>query len=207
MAPPAEPRVFVVDDDPFVRESVAMLLEAHGLDTAAYGSGTEFLDAVSADHRGCVLLDVRLPDMTGLEVQSRLAEIPLRMPVIIITAFADVALAVRAMKAGAADFIQKPYTDDVLLESVRTAMDGADRSSADAVAAAETEGRIARLTPREREVMEGLVLGKQNKQIAYDLGISPRTVEIHRARVLEKMEARTHSHLVRLVITSRAAPR
>lgn len=206
MPPASDPRVFIVDDDPAVRDSVSTLLVSCGLVSTCYGSGKAFLDEVSADHRGCVLLDVRLPDMTGLDVQRRLADRTIRLPVIVITAFADVPLAVRAMKAGAADFIEKPYTEQALLGSVRAALREAETTDTTA-AVAEMETRMARLTPREREVMEGLVLGKQNKQIAWDLGISPRTVEIHRARVLEKMEANTHSHLVRMVVAVRAGSR
>lgn len=207
MVPPPDPGVVVVDDDPSVRDSVMTLLEAHGFRTSAFASGAEFLGSLAPDQQGCVLLDVHLPDMSGLELQRRLGAMALRMPVIIITAYADVALAVAAMKAGAEDFIEKPFADDVLLDTVRAALDRAGRAAVQAVSCAEIVARIARLTPREHEVMEELVLGRQNKQIAFDLAISPRTVEIHRAHVLEKMEARTLSQLVRLVMTARAVVR
>jgi two-component system response regulator FixJ len=202
-APPPEPRVYVVDDDPAVRDSVCMLLQTEGLATEAYASGAALLSAASPDMRGCILLDVRLPDMSGLDVQHALAKMAVRLPVIMITAYADVPLAVRAMKAGAIDFIQKPYSDAELLRSIRGALLGADLLVAQDASAADVENHISQLTPREREVLQGLLLGKQNKQIAYDLGISPRTVEIHRARVLEKMQALNLSHLIRMTIAWR----
>lgn len=195
--------VLVVDDDEHVRHSLGALLRSHGLAVVSFRSGTELLNVASPGQRGCLLLDVRLPDMTGLDVQARLTEKGVRIPTIIMTAYADVALAVRAMKLGAVDFIEKPFTEDALLGSVRAALARGEQEAEQAISAGDMALRVGRLTPREREVMAAMVAGKQNKLIASELGISPRTVEVHRARVMEKMEVGSLSQLVRLVVTAR----
>ena len=198
--------VFVLDDDEAVRDSLGALLESDGFEVATFGSGAEFLDRFDPVRGGCLVLDVRMPGLTGLEVQEKLAEKGITMPVIIITGHGDVPIAVQALKAGAVDFIEKPFADDVILESVGRALEQGRRNKRDASSAAEIEARLARLTPRERDVLEQLVIGNPNKIIAYELAISPRTVEIHRARVIEKMEARSLSHLVRLALTAGVVP-
>ena len=195
--------VFIVDDDEGVRESMGALLEAHGFSTLTFANGSTFLAAIAPGRRGCVLLDVRLPDMTGLIVQAKLKELGVHLAVVMITAFGDVPLAVAAMRAGAIDFLEKPFAEDVLVASVRAALERADAVAGADQDAARINARLAQLTPREREVLDRLLVGRQNKQIAHDLGISPRTVEIHRARVMEKMQAGSLSQLVRQVLAAR----
>lgn len=199
--------VFIVDDDEGVRESMAALLEAHGLTTQTFADGSSFLAAVAPGHRGCVLLDIRLPDITGLIVQTKLKERGINLAVVMITAFGDVPLAVAAMRAGATDFLEKPFAEEVLVASVRAALERADALAVAGEDAARISARMAQLTPREHEVLEQLLIGAQNKQIAYELGISPRTIEIHRARVMEKMQAGSLSQLVRQVLTARGSTR
>ena len=200
------PTIFIVDDDEAVRDSLQILLETEGYRTAVFGSGLEFLDAYRAGQAGCLLADVRMPDMSGLDLQEILAERQLQLPVIIITGHGDVSMAVRAMKAGAVDFIEKPFADTTILDSVQRALSRADQPRADQALATEAEARLQALTPREREVLERLVLGRPNKIIAFELNISPRTVEIHRARVMEKMQADSLSHLVRLALAAKVQP-
>ena len=199
--------VFIVDDDGGVRESMAALLEAHGLTTQTFADGSSILAAVAPGHRGCVLLDIRLPDITGLIVQTKLKERGINLAVVMITAFGDVPLAVAAMRAGATDFLEKPFAEEVLVASVRAALERADVEAGAGEDVARITARLAQLTPREHEVLEQLLVGSQNKQIAYELGISPRTVEIHRARVMEKMQAGSLSQLVRQVLTARGSAR
>ena len=173
-----------------------------------FESGTAFLAAVEQIESGCVLLDVRMPDIDGLEIQARLATANPGLIVIIITGHGDVPMAVKAMKAGAFDFIEKPFTDDVLMESLQRAwtqrQDLAETqdNSGSSEANSEILGRIDDLTPRERDVLDQLIIGRPNKIIAYELGISPRTVEVHRARVMEKMQAKSLSHLVRMALAA-----
>ncbi len=198
--------VFVLDDDEAVRDSLRALLESAGFDVETFGSGAEFLDRFDPTRGGCLVLDVRMPGLSGLEIQEKLSEKRIAMPVIIITGHGDVPVAVQAMRAGAVDFIEKPFADDVILESVRFALEQGHQITLDMSSATEIKARLARLTPRERDVLEQLVIGNPNKVIAYELGISPRTVEIHRARVIEKMEARSLSHLVRLAIAVGVVP-
>jgi two-component system response regulator FixJ len=199
------PTIFIVDDDDAIRDSLRLLLESAGFTRiAAYGSGRSFLDHASPQHGDCLLLDVRMPDMDGLELQAEITRRSISLPIVVMTAHGDVPIAVRAMRAGAADFIEKPFADDVLLESVRRALvlgTSVDRGSVDRAAVRQ---RLERLTTREREVLEGLVAGRPNKVIAHDLGISPRTVEIHRARVMDKMQARSLSALVRMALATGA---
>ena len=203
---PSEPVVFVVDDDEAVRDSLRMLLESDGLAVETFALGTEFLAANLSRRDGCVVLDVRLPDMNGLDLQRKLATLRIALPVILITGHGDIPMAVAAMKAGAVDFIEKPFADGVLLDSVRRALGAASPAAGKAPLDTESESRIARLTPREREVLEQLTIGRPNKLIAAELGISPRTVEIHRARVMEKTGAKSLSHLVRMALAAGIDP-
>jgi len=195
-----EPLVHVVDDDASVRESLTMLLESAGFSVRAYDSAPAFLVAASDRRAGCVLTDVQMPGLDGLELQRHLAERGIRLPVIVMTGHGDVPIAVEALKAGATDFLEKPFDDEHLLTAVASAIATSQRAHDEAAAVAGITARLATLTPREREVLEGLVAGHPNKTIAYDLGSSPRTVEVHRARVMEKMGARSLPELVRMTI-------
>ncbi len=195
-------RVYVVDDDEAVRDSLAVHLEAAGFTVATFASALDFLREAPSLPLGCVVSDVRMPEIDGLELQNRLIQMNLNFPVIIVTGHGDVQLAVRAMKAGAVDFIEKPFTEQSILDSIRLAQSRfAEQQAVDAAGEA-ARARIAQLTPRERDVFEELVRGKQNKMIAFDLNISPRTVEVHRARVIEKMQARSLSELVRMALAA-----
>ena len=191
--------IFVVDDDEAVRDSLALLLEAVGLKVEAFAGGPDVLARCREMRPACVITDVRMPGMDGMELQQKLSKLLADVPVIVITGHGDVPLAVKAMKAGAVDFIEKPFSDGVILASIEAATRG--REAKRAGAANDVVGqRIARLTPRELEVFQQLILGHPNKVIAYHLTISARTVEIHRARVMEKMEARSLPELVRMAI-------
>ena len=202
-----EQNVFVVDDDEAVRESLAALLVSYGFETTTFAAARDFLTRCDRSAAGCLVADVRMPDMDGLELQERVAaEFP-DLAVIIITGHGDVPLAVRAMKAGAVDFIEKPFAEELIVETVRRAIDHAARAQNQNSDVAAATSRLELLTPREREVLEGLVAGLPNKTIGYDLGISPRTVEIHRARVMEKMKARSLSSLVRIALSAGIAPK
>ena len=195
-------RVYIIDDDGAVRDSLSLQLEATGYEVAAFPSAVGFLEIARTLQPGCVISDVQMPDMDGMELQQRLKEMKLDFPVVIVTGHADVALAVRAMKAGAVDFIEKPLEEQAILESLRHAQTRFAAQRASAQAGATAREKLATLTPREREVFDEMVRGKQNKMIAFDLDISPRTVEVHRARVLEKLEARSLSELVRLALAA-----
>jgi two-component system, LuxR family, response regulator FixJ len=202
-----EPRIFIVDDDEAIRDSLRLLLQTAGFgNVIAYASAREFLAQAAPAMGECLLLDVRMPDMDGLELQQELNRRGVRLPVVIMTGHADVPIAVRAMKAGASDFIEKPFSDDLLLDCVRRALQHAAEASRESAAAEETKRRLESLTPRERQVLDGMVTGRPNKLIAFDLGISPRTVEIHRARVMEKMQARSLSALVRMALAAGVSP-
>jgi two-component system response regulator FixJ len=199
--------IYVVDDDEAVRDSLSLLLKTSGFRVRSFSGAGEFLSAVSSLEPGCLIADVRMPEIDGLELQERLARLDVRLPTIVITGHGDVPLAVRAMKAGAVDFVEKPFTEDTILASVRHALERRPERRArdeDAEAAA---ARLERLSTREREVLEGLVAGLPNKSIAFDLSISPRTVEIHRARVMDKMQARSLSELVRLALAAGIQPK
>ena len=197
-----EPMGFIVDDDPAVRHSLSRLMASVQLPVTTYGTAEEFLDDHSADQPGCLLVDVRMPGMSGLELQDRLADDPVGLPVIIITGHGDVPMAVNAMKAGAVDFIEKPYSDETILGSVNNALESGAPGAGKGTAVEETASRIALLSPRERQVLDQLIIGHQNKMIAYELGISPRTVEIHRSRVMAKMQAKNLPQLVRMALTA-----
>ena len=197
------PTVFVVDDDASVLESLSLLMRSVDLDAKTFASASEFLAAHDPNRPGCLVLDVRMPGMSGLELQAELAERGSILPIIFVTAHGDVPMAVEAVKAGAADFIQKPFRDQDLLDKIQHALAENHRRRGLLAGRSAVAERITSLTPREREVMEMVVDGKANKVIAIDLGISQRTVEIHRARVMQKMEAESLSQLVQMALTAR----
>ena len=197
-----EPIVFVVDDDQAIRNSLKWLIESVGLQVETYASADEFMRSYYPGRAGCLLLDVRMPGMSGLELQEYLARNDIPIPIIIITGHGDVPMAVRAMKAGAIDFIDKPFNDELLLESIRNALAIDQRQREHQGRRAEIAARLAHLTPREHEVMEMVTEGRSNKEIATDLGVSTKTVEAHRARVMEKMEAGSLAELVRMVMAA-----
>jgi len=194
----AQATVFVIDDDQAVRDSLGMLLRSMKIDSQLFASAQEFLDAYDAEWNGCIVLDIRMPGMSGMELHRHLVDQQLSMPVIFVTGHGDVPMAVEAMHNGAFDFIQKPYRDQDLLDRINQAMswDEAHRSEEDRKRS--LQECYETLTPREREVMECVVRGLANKVIAMDLDLSQRTVEIHRARVMEKMCARSLAELVRM---------
>jgi len=194
--------VYVVDDDDAMRESLTWLIESVGLNVETYASADEFLESYYPGRPGCVLLDVRMPGMSGLELQGHLQKQQVTVPVIMITGHGDVPMAVRAMKSGAIDFIEKPFNDEQLLESIRNALAIDDTRRDEQSFKAEVASRLAQLTPRESEVMDMVTAGKSNKEIANTLGVSAKTVEAHRAKVMEKMEAGSLAELVRLVVSS-----
>ncbi|MDR3500159.1 MAG: response regulator FixJ [Parvibaculum sp.] len=197
--------VFIVDDDADVRDSLRALLESANYKVNDYGSAKAFL-AEPVKSGGCVIVDIRMPDMDGLELQEELVKLEAGIPVIVVTGHGDVPLAVRAMKAGATDFIEKPYDDELLLQSVRRAMAASTTKRASVVADPAIVELLASLTPREREVLEHLIAGRPNKVIAFELGISPRTVEIHRAHLTEKMKVRSLPELVRVALAAGVMP-
>jgi two-component system, LuxR family, response regulator FixJ len=199
---PADQLIYIVDDDEAVRDSLSLLLEARGYTVRSFAAAAEFLAAAPTLRPGCLIADIRMPGMDGLELQQRLIEQALQFPLIVITGHGDVPLAVRAMKAGAVDFIEKPFAAEKILDSAAAALALlAEPGDQDVLAAAAT-ARLALLTPREREVLQGLLAGLPNKSIAYDMAISPRTVEIHRARVMDKMRARSLSELLRMSLAA-----
>lgn len=192
--------VFVVDDDDAVRDSLAMLLRSVGLPVETFDSGIAFMDRFRPDLAGCLVLDIRMPKMSGLEVQQKLHELGATLPVIFITGHGDIPMAVQAIKEGAADFIQKPFRDQDLLDRIHVALEQDVRQRSADTQRATIASRYESLTEREREVMLMVVAGKANKVIALDLDLSQRTVEIHRARVMEKMQARSLADLVKMAI-------
>jgi two-component system response regulator FixJ len=196
---PAERTVHVVDDDPAIRRSLEQLLEAAGFKVVSYDTPLAFLDAAFDLVPGCVLLDIRMPGMDGLELQALLQEGNVPMPVVIMTGQGDIQSAIRAMKAGAVDFLEKPYSDESLISAIESALAGADRANVQREAAA-ASAQISALSPREREVLDALVAGRPNKVIAFDLGISVRTVEVHRARMMERLGVRQLAEAVRLAV-------
>ena len=197
-----EQTVFIIDDDAPVRDSLMMMLEAHGMAVQGFESAAAFLETLQGGRHGCALVDVRMPGMTGLELQAALKARGIALPLILMTGFAEVPIAVQAMKAGAVDFIEKPFDDDIIVAAVERAL-AIDRASRPALGgAADALAKIERLTEREREVFDLLALGEANKTVAQKLQISPRTVEVHRARIMEKIEARSLSDLVRLAIAA-----
>ena len=197
-----QPTIIIVDDDEAVRGSLEVLLESHGFRVETFDSAGTFLESEAPSQVGCLIADIRLPGMDGLALQEELVRRGTRLRVIVVTGFGDVPLAVRAMKSGAIDFLEKPYDEKVLLAAVRRALEAARAASQAADAVHEVEMRFASLTERERQVLDLLAAGRPNKVIAYELDISPRTVEIHRARVMEKMGARNLAELVRMVVAA-----
>ncbi len=196
----AQPVVHIIDDDEGLRESLAFLLRSAALEVRSFESARAFLDVLPHAAPGCVITDVRMPDMSGIELLRRLKELKIGVPVIVITGHGDIALAVEAMKIGAADFFEKPFDDDLLVASVRAALRQQEDQTKRAAERAEIEHRISTLSPREKDVLLGLIEGRANKQIAFDLGISPRTVEIYRANLMNKMQADSLSDLVRMAL-------
>jgi RNA polymerase sigma factor (sigma-70 family) len=195
-----EETVFVVDDDQAMRSSLQWLIESMGMRVETYDSAQAFLDAYYPGRAGCLLLDVRMPGMSGLELQAYLARREHRIPVIIITGHGDVSMAVKAMKNGAVDFIEKPFDDEALIVSIRNALQHDEKQRALRAQRADIAARMAELTPREHEVMAMVTDGRSNKEIATALGVSAKTVEVHRARVMDKMRADSLAELVRMVM-------
>ena len=198
--PPEMGTVHVIDDDEAVRQSLAFLLQADSIEVQTYDSAATFLQAADSLRSGCVITDVRMPGMSGIDLLRRLKELKINTPVIVITGHGDIALAVEAMKIGALDFLEKPFDDAVLLASVEAALKRREGETRRDVERAEIESRLTALSSRERDVLGGLVAGRANKQIAFDLGISPRTVEIYRANLMGKMHAASLSDLVRMAL-------
>ncbi len=198
--------IHVIDDDDGVRQSLAFLLSSAGFAVRVYDSATRFLSALSTVQPGCIVTDIRMPGMDGLELQGRLAALGSGLPMIVMTGHADVPLAVRAMKAGAVDFIEKPFDDEVMIAAIHAALDlyemtGHRREELDKI-----QARLASLSVREQEVLDGLVAGHPNKAIAHDLQLSTRTVEVHRANVMTKMAANSLSDLVRMALLAEMMP-
>jgi len=194
------PTVYIIDDDRMARESLKWLIESAGLPVQVYESGLDFLDQVDASMSGCVLLDVRMPDINGMELYAKLKQRDVMLPVIIVTGHADVAMAVRAMKAGVYDFIEKPYNDALMLERVQNAITCDQDNRCNQQRVSTIRACADQLTPREQEVMHYVLNSTQNKVIAAELGISIKTVELHRANLMTKMQARTSTELVRLAL-------
>ena len=194
-----EPTVFVVDDDRAVRRFLCGLIASVDLRVEAYASAREFLDAYEPGRPGCLLLDIRMPGMSGLELQKELAERAIGLPVIILTGHGDVQLAVHAMKAGAVDFIEKPFNNELLLDRVQNAVAKSVDAGSTRVRRDQIMGRVDLLTPRERQVLDMVVAGETNKGVARRLDISERTVEIHRSNAMAKMQAKSLADLVKMV--------
>ncbi|OOZ36366.1 response regulator transcription factor [Solemya velesiana gill symbiont] len=200
----SEVTVFIVDDDQEVRDALQLLMESVGLCVETFGSAQKYLDQFDPKRPGCLVLDIRMPGMSGLDLQARLAAESIHPPIVIITGHGDVPMAVRAVQAGAVDFVQKPFNDQQLLDSVHRAIEQDSVQRGEVSKLLEIQDRLAKLTPREREVMELVIAGKRNKVIAADLNITQSTVEAHRAKVMEKMEADTLSSLMRMMLTLEA---
>ena len=192
--------IHVIDDDPAMRDSLAFLLGVNGFAPKTYETAQAFLATTPIDAESCIVSDIRMPGMNGIELVRKLKDEGPNCPVILITGHGDVALAVEAMKAGAVDFIEKPFDDHVLLGAIRAARDAQRTTLGDNTARAEAEARLAELSPRERDVLQGLVAGKINKVIAHELNISPRTVEVYRANLMAKTGARSMSELMRIAL-------
>ena len=194
--------VHVVDDDEAIRQSIGFMLRKAGYSVVAYPLGTTFLKTVTRETRGCILLDVRMPDLDGLEVQARLSQQGIALPVIMLTGHGDVTLAVRAIKAGAIEFLEKPFERIALIAAIEAALDQSTRTARAQIASAEAIVRLAALTARERDVLDGMVLGRPNKLIAFDLQIATRTVEVHRAHLMVKLSARSLSDVLRIAFAA-----
>ena len=195
--------VFIVDDEEAIRDSLTMLIESVGLVAETYDSAQAYLENFDPSRPGCLILDVRMKGMSGLSLQDELNQKPLHPPIIIITGHGDVQMAVRAVKAGASEFLEKPFNEQQLLDSIHIAIEQDAEQRGKASKLAEIQDRVDRLTDREKEVMELIVTGMLNKNIAHELNISQSTVEAHRSKVMDKMEARTLSDLMRMIISLR----
>jgi two-component system, LuxR family, response regulator FixJ len=194
--------IHVIDDDAAIRDSLAFLLDVNGFQPQVFESSSAFLAKTASDVPACIVSDIRMPGMNGIELVRKLKSDGIPCPVILITGHGDVALAVEAMKAGAVDFIEKPFDDAVLLGAIRTALDASPSSQGEDAARADAQARLAELSPRERDVLQGVVAGKINKVIAHELSISPRTVEVYRANLMAKTGARSVSELMRIALAA-----
>ena len=194
--------VYVIDDDDAVRHSLEFLLKTAGIEVRGFESAKAFLEMLPRIKTGCIITDVRMPEITGIDLLRRVKESGLDIPVIVITGHGEISLAVEAMKIGAVDLLEKPFDDDLLLASVRSALNKEANTAKHRAEVADLHDKLAALSNRERQVLEGLVVGKANKVIAFDLGISPRTVEIYRANLMTKMAANSLSDLVRMAMTA-----
>ena len=194
--------VHVIDDDAAMRDSLAFLLDVNGFRPEVFESSNAFLAKVANSAPACVISDIRMPGMNGIELVRKLKSDGNECPVILITGHGDVALAVEAMKAGAVDFIEKPFDDAVLLDAIRAALEARSSGPGDSASRAEAQSRLAELSPRERDVLQGVVAGKINKIIAHELSISPRTVEVYRANLMAKTGARSVSELMRIALAA-----
>ncbi|MEN8131618.1 MAG: response regulator [Pseudomonadota bacterium] len=195
-----EPTVYLVDDDLSYRQSLRLLLEAEGFNVEDFDCAAAFLASYHHHHPGCLVLDVRMPEVSGLELQDHLMEKEVRLPIIFLTGHGDVPMSVKAIKAGAVDFLEKPFDNRALLESIREAIATDARMRMTIAERSDIIQRLRRLTRREREVMNRVVVGKANKEIASELDVSPRTVEVHRARVMQKMVARSIPELIAMAL-------
>lgn len=194
--------VHLVDDDEAIRRSASFMLKTAGFQVRAYENGVELLKQLRGIEPGCILLDIRMPEMDGLQVQEELRKAGCLLPVVIMTGHGDVTVAVQAMKAGAVDFIEKPFEKQTLLSALEVGKARLEQATSSSSRAEEAQARLNILTPRERDVLIGLVRGLPNKTIAYDLGISPRTVEIHRANLMDKLEVRSLSEALRIAFAA-----
>lgn len=194
--------IHLVDDEEAIRKSAGFMLRSSGYAVHSYASGTEFLKAAGAAEMGCVLLDVRMPKLDGLQVQAAMRERGITMPVVVLTGHGDVSVAVQAMKAGAIDFLEKPFEKAAVIDAIERGFARLENAGAREIEEADAEVRLALLTPREREVLDGLAQGYPNKTIAYDLGISSRTVEVHRASLMAKLSAHSLSDVLRIAFAA-----
>ena len=196
----SDPVVHLIDDDEAVRVSLSFVLEMHELPPRSYASPVEFLGVADGLTSGCVVTDIRMPEMNGLELIKRMKERGIGLPVVVITGHGDVPLAVEAMRAGVIDFLEKPFDDHTLVNSVRVALEGQAKADKHEAERQRFNQMLQSLSPREREVLDGVIAGKMNKNIAYELGISPRTVEVYRAKVMSKTQAHNLSELIRIAM-------
>lgn len=197
-----EATIYVIDDDDAVRQSLEFLLKTAGIPVRGFDSGQAFLDVLPMVEHGCIITDVRMPEITGIDLLKKVKQVRPELPVIVITGHGDISLAVEAMKIGAVDFLEKPFDDDHLLAAVKSALDREADLARRKAEVGEIQDKLAALSNRERQVLEGLVAGNANKTIAFDLGISPRTVEIYRANLMTKMAANSLSDLVRMAMVA-----
>lgn len=199
---PTDAIIYVIDDDDAVRQSLEFLLKTAGIRVRSFDSAKAFLDVLPQVSGGCIVTDVRMPEITGIELLKKVMDVKPDLPVIVITGHGDISLAVEAMKIGAVDFLEKPFDDDQLLGAVKSALDREADMAGRKAEVQQIQDKLASLSNRERQVLEGLVAGNPNKTIAFDLGISPRTVEIYRANLMTKMAANSLSDLVRMAMTA-----